>query len=223
MHEKTGIDFWEYMSFDELLNIVNDYPRFNINDNTLISDIEQLEEGNYIINEFPSANLLKHFPYFMNNSGEILILIINGNIVMNISKRGCSYYSGELLPILKDGNNILLDVHSHPYEDKNVNVGVPSINDLKNCNSFNKLAYIIHDKGVLEFDLSSIENIDKDILDMEFWKFIYNNENYMKLNIYEQENIFYDSIGLKRRQITIDEFYKISNDLIKEKSINKRR
>ena len=45
MHEKIGIDFWEYMSFDELLNTVNGYPRFNINNNTLISDIEQLEEG----------------------------------------------------------------------------------------------------------------------------------------------------------------------------------
>ena len=158
MREQTDIDFWEYMSFDELLNIVNGYPRFYINNNTKISDIEQLEEGNYIINEFPSVNLLKQFPYFMNNSGEIMILIIMGNIVMNVSKRGCSYYSGELIPILKDGNNILLNVHSHPCEDKNINVGVPSISDLKNCNSFNKLAYIIHDKGVLEFDLSSIEN-----------------------------------------------------------------
>ena len=45
---------------------------------------------------------------------------------------------------------------------------------------------------------------------MEFWRFIYSNENYMKLNIYEKENIFYDSIGLKRRQITIDEFYEMS-------------
>lgn len=223
MHEKTGMDYWEYMSFDELLNIVNDYPRFNINDNTLISDIEQLEEGNYIINEFPSVNLLTQLPYFMNSSGEILILIINDNIVMNISKSGCSYYSGELIPILKDGKNILLDVHSHPFEDKNINVGVPSISDLKNCNSFNHMAYIIHDKGVLEFDLSSIENIDKDTLDMEFWKFIYSDEKYKKLTVFEQENIFYDSIGLERRQITIDEFYKISSDLLKEKNKNKRR
>lgn len=222
MREQTDIDFWEYMSFDELLNIVNGYPRFYINNNTKISDIEQLEEGNYIINEFPSVNLLKQFPYFMNNSGEIMILIIMGNIVMNVSKRGCSYYSGELIPILKDGNNILLNVHSHPCEDKNINVGVPSISDLKNCNSFNKLAYIIHDKGVLEFDLSSIENIDKDTLDMEFWKFIYSDENYKNMNIFEQEKLFYDNIGLKRRQITIDEFYKISSDLLKEKSINKR-
>lgn len=222
MREQTGIGFWECMSFDELLNIVNDYPKFYIDDNIIISDIEQLEEGNYIINEFPSANLLKQFPYFMNNSGEIMILIINGNIVMNISKRGCSYFSGELIPILKDGNCVLLNVHSHPFEDKDINVGVPSINDLKNCNSFNQLAYIIHDKGILEFDLSSIENIDKDTLDIEFWKFIFSNENYKNLNIYEKESIFYDSIGLKRRQITFDEFYEIISGFIKEKSINKK-
>ena len=81
MREKIGLEFWEYISEDELFNIVNNYPTFYIKDDTTLSDIENLNEGNYIINKFPSINLLKQFPKFMNNCGEIMILMINDKLV----------------------------------------------------------------------------------------------------------------------------------------------
>lgn len=211
------------MSDSELLDMINNYPEFYLNDNTTLDDIENLDEGNYIINQFPSINLLKQFPNFLNNNGEIMILLINDKLIMNVSKTDRSYYNGELIPLLRNGNGVILNVHSHPFQDYNINVGVPSINDLKNGNSFNKLVYIIHDRGVLEYDVSSIDSIDKDILDIMFWKFIYSDEKYKNMNIYEQERIFCDYIGLKSRQITVEEFYKISSNLIEENGINKRR
>ncbi len=220
MREKTGLEFWECMSEDELFNIVNNYPTFYIKDDTTLSDIENLNEGNYIINRFPSINLLKQFPKFMNNCGEIMILMINDKLVMNISKNEYSYYAGELIPILKKGDSILLNVHSHPIEDVKINVGVPSMNDLKNGNSFNKLVYIIHDKGVLEYDISSINHIDKEIIDISFWKYICSNPEYKKMNIYDQENLYCDYIGLKRRQLTFEEFYSIYNRIKEEKFIH---
>ena len=223
MHEKIGMDFWEYMTFDELLSIVKNYPRFYISDNTMINDIEKLNEGNYIINEFPSVNLLRQFPNFMNSNGEIMLLMITDILIMNVSKTNHSYYTGELMPLLKNGKSVFLNVHSHPFQDNNINVGVPSINDLKNGNSFNKLVYIIHDKGVLEYDVSLIDNIDRDILDIMFWKFVFSDEKYKNMNIYEQESLFYDSIGLKRRHLSFEEFYIISINLLNEKGVNKRR
>lgn len=209
MQETMGYDIFETMSINELLNIINNYPKLNINEDTTLSDIEKIEEGNYIINELPSISLLEQFPYFMNCKGEILLLKINDLWVMNVSKGEHSYFSKELGPILKDGTNIIINVHSHPSFGKNINVGVPSVNDLKNSNSLNK--YIIHDKGVLEYDMSSIENIDKNIIDIMWGKFFYSNPDFKKLSIFEVENLFCDYIGLKRRNISLAEFYSICN------------
>ena len=39
MREKIGLEFWEYISEDELFNIVNNYPTFYIKDDTTLSDI----------------------------------------------------------------------------------------------------------------------------------------------------------------------------------------
>lgn len=219
MHDEIGINVFEMMTMSDLLNIVSNYPKLAISNNIKLRDIESLEEGNYIIDKFPPIDLLKQFPYFLNCTGEIQLLQINDLWIMNISKNSHSYYSGELIPILKDGTNIIFNIHSHPNKDESINVGVPSINDLKYGNSLNKLVYIIHDKGVLEYDMSSIESIDKDELDILWVKFFFSNPSFKNMNIYELENIFCDKIGLKRRNLSFEEFYLLCN----ETNIGKKR
>lgn len=211
MHESSGINIFETMTFDELLDIINEYPKFSISSNTTLSDIEKLDEGNYIINEFPSISLIEQLPYYMNCNGEILFLKINNLWIMNVSKNDYSYYSAELMPILNDGTSVKFNIHSHPNNDKNINVGVPSINDLRYGNSSNKLAYIIHDKGVLEYDLSSVENIDKDELYIIWSKLRSSNEKFKDMNEFEFQNLFCDAIGLKRRNMSFEEFYEMCN------------
>ena len=147
----------------------------------------------------------------MNCNGEILFLKINDLWIMNVSKNDYSYYSAELMPILNDGVSVKFNVHSHPNNDKNINVGVPSINDLRYGNSSNKLAYIIHDKGVLEYDLSSVENIDKDELYIIWSKLRSSNEKFKDMNEFEFQNLFCDAIGLKRRNMSFEELIDYCN------------
>lgn len=211
---KTQSDFpiYETMTFQELLDIINNYPKLKITSLTNIKQLENLPAGNYLIDNFPLPTLLEQFPYSANCNGEIQLLKITNLWILSISKKEYTYYSGELSTIIKNGTQVQFNIHSHPYFGKNINVGIPSIADLKNGNSQNKLLYIIHDKGILEYDISSIADIDRDLLDIMWGKFIYSNPSYSQIDFFLLENMFYDEIGLKRRNITLDEFYEICTE-----------
>lgn len=58
---KTQLDLpiYETMTFQELLDIINNYPKLKITSLTNIKQLENLPAGNYLIDNFPLPTLLE--------------------------------------------------------------------------------------------------------------------------------------------------------------------
>lgn len=182
---------------DILYEKINNYQKVEINSNTTLQDLENLGEGTFIIDKFPSIELIKQFPAIFNCTGEVGLEYIEGVIILTISKKRTVNLPTDFRYYVYRGVS-QFSLHSHP------SVGpwerYPSLKDIEFYMRGN-IFYIVTDTGLLEVDIASFDKT-KDI-EIEFEKFMNGGV------IYEDPEslyyYFYKSVNIKLKRYTEEE------------------
>lgn len=150
-----AIDDLDYSKIerDFFYELIKEYPKFSISLKTNLNDIENLNDGIYEIDNIPSIDLIKTFPYFNNSHGEIGLLCIEGRLLMLVSRQHYVDIPKQLERYQWKGK-FQFFAHSHPFREDNMN-SIPSIQDLASKDNTGKI-YIITTKELVEVTVTSI-------------------------------------------------------------------
>lgn len=149
---------------------ISNYKSIDIDNIISIKDLEKLGEGIYIINKIPPVNLIKKFSNIYNCSGEVSLICIENVWMITISSQKVAYVPAELDNYIRKGS-VKFFAHSHPTEHNGEQF--PSFNDLQLCDSIDRKIYIISYLGIMEVDISSVENFD--YLEERFENYLWDN------------------------------------------------
>lgn len=195
---------------DILYEKVSRYNKIKISSDTTLQDLEVLGEGTFIIDKFPSVELIKKFPFIFGCKGEVALDYIESILFLTISKSNIV-----CLPCDIDGyvsRGCQFSMHSHP------SVGVyqryPSFNDIK-YRKHSKF-YIMTDKFFLE--VNSEKSNQTENIEEEFEKFCDNGIIYDPNDPEAMFEDFFASINIKLKRYTDNE--DIKNIILQ--SINKQ-
>lgn len=195
---------------DILYEIINDYPKVEINKNTSLQGLENLGEGTFIIDKFPSIELIKQFPLIFDCGGEVGLNYIEGVLILTLSKKEYIEMPTDFYSYVSNGRSQFA-FHSHPAGPHS---RYPSIGDIE-FHMYNDKFYIITDRGLIEVDVTQFDK-GKNIK-TELEKFMNNSttayEDSESLYYY-----FYKSLNIEYKRYTEDEEIK---DLI-NKRISKK-
>lgn len=142
---------------DFLYEKIMNYKQINLSNDTKLEDLETLGTGIYTIDKIPPVNLIKEFPKIYNSSGEVSLLCIENVWFLTVSNKKEAYVPIELDNYIRKGS-VQFFAHSHPDEKNGEQF--PSFGDLQSCDSIDRKIYIISYLGIMEVDISNVENFE---------------------------------------------------------------
>lgn len=197
--------------YDELYNFLSELPEVSISQNTKLSDLENLKNGVYKINQCLPISLFEELPYFNNSSGEIGIILVDNNWLLVISS-----YSGIALPfelfMYLEKGAVQFCTHTHPNDGKFNNTDTPSVGDF-GARDIEGLTYIISKEGFSEINVSQLTPDQIKYIqecEIQYDGKIDSNDYLIFLNT------LYDKIGLQRRTISFKDKKQIIDIIAKK-------
>lgn len=187
---------------------IKNYPHLNSNQIFNVRDIFMKGEAIYILDEQPSIDIIKQFPYFM---GEFGLLLINNIWFLTVSNKKEAYIPVELDNFVSKG---LVQFFAHSHPNDTVAACFPSHGDLEASDAIDHKFYIISNYGITEVDIANAKDLS--FLDEKWTSYIWGNhisyEDYMQ-NQFKFYMNFMETIGCKLNIISFDEWKKIKEIL----------
>lgn len=197
---------------DVFMEKVQIYSRLNRNQIFNIKDIFMQGEEIYILDEPPSIDVIKQFPYF---SGEFGLLLINNIWFLTVSNRKVVYIPIELDNYIAKGL-VQFFAHSHPNDGTTANL-FPSFSDLTSSDAIDHKFYIVSVYGITEVDITNANELE--FLDERFTNYIH--DNHITYDDYQQNQFkyymsFMEFIGCKINIISFAD-QKMISDILSSK------
>jgi hypothetical protein len=162
---ETFISTTEYKQaiLNNIEEVINNFQEIDADVNDLnLSLIENFPSQTYRIKGAPTYDLLCSLPYYKNCNSEVGIIKLNDIWFLILGREGEHQIEiPEELCAISNIGLFELFMHSHPANQEDNDLGQPSIEDIKSCNStIDGCQYIITEKGITEICKGNISRED---------------------------------------------------------------